>query len=217
MSVSIADAKALVRRFRLRYFPDTLTRLLRRELAGMQSVLDLGCGSNSRLQFVPGPERKVGVDAFQPSLDKAMAKGIYHEVHCMPLDQIELPEKSFDAVIALDLVEHFEKPEGLAFISKMESLAKKKVLIFTPNGFLPQAPYEDNPWQEHKSGWDTAELRALGYQVEGVLGLKSLRGEFHLPVIRPHYLGGKLAMATRLWTSWHPEKDAALLAVKECP
>lgn len=207
--------KARVRRFRLRYFPDALTKVLRRELAGMHSVLDLGCGSDSRLQFVQGIAHKVGVDAFQPSLDQAVAKGIYHEVHCAKLDQLDLPHKAFDAVIALDVIEHFEKAEGLAFLKKMEALASKKVILFTPNGFLPQAPFDGNPWQEHKSGWDCGELRALGYRVEGVLGLKGLRREGHLSVIWPQYLGEKISELTHLWTARRPERDAALLAVKE--
>jgi SAM-dependent methyltransferase len=204
-----------LRRFRHRLFPDRFTSLLRRELDGMGSVLDLGCGTDSRLQYVRGVGRKVGVDAFQPSLDQAAARGIYHELMCLKLDQLDLPKKSFDAVIALDVIEHFDKAAGLAFLETMESLAVKKVLLFTPNGFLPQAPYQGNPWQEHKSGWDTAEFRALGYRVEGVLGWKRLRGELHLPVIRPRPLGQIFSDLSAFWTARHPEEDAALLAVKD--
>ena len=45
--------------------------------------------------------------------------------------------------------------------------------------------------------------------------LKWMRGESHLPKLRPMYLGEKIANATRhFYTRHRPEKDAALWAVK---
>lgn len=192
-----------------------LNRLMQKELQGMESVLDLGCGSDSQLRFVQGVSKKVGVDAFEPSIEKARAKGIHDEYLIMPLDQIDIPDKSFDAVIAIDLVEHFEKDESRAFIAKMESLAKKKVFLFTPNGFLPQPSYDNNPWQEHKCGWEAAELQDMGYHVQGVLGFKWMRGLYHRPYLRPRLVGNWIANRTRdLWTAKRPHLDAGLVAVK---
>lgn len=192
-----------------------LNSLVKRELQGMGSVLDLGCGSDSRIRFVPGVRRKVGVDAFQPSIDKAKAKGIHDEYLTMPLDQLDLPDKSFDAVMAIDLLEHFEKEESRALLATMERLARTTAVLFTPNGFLPQPALDGNPWQEHRCGWDSVELKARGYRVEGVLGFKWMRGEGHFSVFRPGPIGDLVAnFSRRVWTHRRPQLDAALFAVK---
>lgn len=212
----IDPLRAAVRDIRRRWFPDTLTRLLARELDGMGSVLDVGCGDDSRLQFVRGVGRRVGVDAFAPAVERARERGIHDEYIVTTLGELSLPDASFDAVIAIDVIEHFEKDESRRFVDRLESIARRKVVLFTPNGFLRQPPLDGNPWQEHRCGWDVSELRARGYRVEGVLGLQRLRGEGHVPTLRPRYLGEKLANTTRhLWTRRRPELDAALFAVKD--
>ena len=43
----------------------------------------------------------------------------------------------------------------------MEKVARKKVIVFTPNGFVPQRPYDGNPFQEHLSGWSVDEIHEL--------------------------------------------------------
>lgn len=210
-----APWRARWRRWRREHLPDPMIRLLRRELEGMGSVLDVGCGSDSPLQFVHGLGRRVGVDAFEPSIRASRERGLHDEYLQMDLGALDIPPKSFDAVVLLDLIEHFEKPEGLAFLRKLEAIAVRKVLVFTPNGFLPQPPYEDNPWQLHRSGWDAPEFRALGYRVHGVLGWKPLRGQLNRPRFRPWPLWERVANASRIVTARRPELDAALLAVKD--
>ena len=42
----------------------------------------------------------------------------------------------FDACIAIDVIEHLPKEEGLKLMEDMESIAKRKIIIFTPNGFF---------------------------------------------------------------------------------
>jgi hypothetical protein len=49
-----------------------------------------------------------------------------------------------------------------------------------------------------------------------MLGLKSLRGEFHLLKGKPRFFWGIVSMLTHLfWTRWSPENAAAILCVKE--
>ena len=66
----------------------------------------------------------------------------------------------------------------------MERLASKLVVIFTPNGFLPQKS-KDGDLQQHLSGWTAQEMREHGYNVIGMFGRKSLRGEYHRLVHQP--------------------------------
>lgn len=58
----------------------------------------------------------------------------------------------------------------------MERWAKKKAIIFTPNGFLKQKEYDKDKLQIHKSGWSIDDFKSLGFKVYGVGGYKKLRG-----------------------------------------
>ena len=54
-------------------FP-TLVSVLKEELKDCESVLDLGCGPNSPLQYCTNIKHSVGVEAFQPYLEKTQEK-----------------------------------------------------------------------------------------------------------------------------------------------
>ena len=51
-------------------FP-TLVYVLKQELKDCQSVLDLGCGPDSPLQYCTNVQHSVGVEAFQPYLEES--------------------------------------------------------------------------------------------------------------------------------------------------
>jgi hypothetical protein len=78
-------------------------------------------------------------------------------------------------VLTSDVIEHLSKHDGYELICQMEAIAKKRVVIFTPNGMLGQKPEPDNPFQAHLSGWTVSEMRRLGYKVVGVHGFKWFR------------------------------------------
>ena len=86
--------------------------------------------------------------------------------------------RSFDAVVCLDVVEHLERAQALELLATLESIARRRVVVFTPNGFVPQPATPDNPYQEHLSGFTTDEMRDLGYTVRGIHGLWFLLGAF---------------------------------------
>ena len=143
------------------------------------SILDVGCGKSSPVQYLPKRGHLVGVDLFKPSIEKSRAKGIHDEYHVMNVLDIDKKFKpsSFDAVIALDLIEHLTKEEARNLIKKMERIAKKIIIVFTPNGFFHQDEFDKNVLQEHKSGWETHEMRKLGFKVVGVHGWRPLRAK----------------------------------------
>jgi hypothetical protein len=98
----------------------------------------------------------------------------------------------------------------------MERIARDKIIVFTPNGFLPQDPWDGNPMQEHLCGWSVEDFRSRAYRVEGVLGWKALRGDLHAPRLALRPLADMVCELTRiLYTGRRPEKDAALWAVKD--
>jgi len=78
-----------------------------------------------------------------------------------------LPDKSVDAVLALDFIEHLRKEEGERFLQEAERLAKRQIVLFTPLGFYPQGVLESRldrwgldggEWQAHRSGWSPADF-----------------------------------------------------------
>ncbi|MDB4891928.1 MAG: hypothetical protein JWL61_3783 [Gemmatimonadetes bacterium] len=144
------------------------------------TLLDVGCGFNSPVQLLSHrPERLVGIDGYLPVIEQSRAKGIHDEYHLMSLLDIEkeFGPKSFDCVLASDVIEHFLEGDAADLIAQMELVARKKVILYTPNGFLPQGEEYGNAYQRHLSGWSAAQMEARGYRVVGIEGLRCLRGE----------------------------------------
>jgi hypothetical protein len=116
--------------------------------------------------------------------------------------------------VALDLIEHVSKKEGNALIQDMERIASKKILIFTPNGFLRQQSH-DGDLQEHLSGWTADEMQSLGFTVIGMHGHKFFRGEHHEHRFRPRRLSGIVSQLSHYcYTRSHAANAAAILCVK---
>jgi hypothetical protein len=82
-------------------------------------------------------------------------------------------EKAFNIVLALDLVEHLKKEDSIKLISNMKKLAKRLVIITTPNGFTSGKVVNGNILQLHMCGYTIRELKQFGYKVRGI-GVKVL-------------------------------------------
>jgi len=187
---------------------------LRKELSGSGRVLDLGCGRNSPIFFC-SILYSVGVEMFEPYLEESKKKGIHNEYIKADIRKIEFKPKSFDAVVALDVLEHLTKEEGLILVKKMENWARKKVIIFTPNGYLWQNGYDNNPLQEHKSGWSVEELEKLGFKVVGINGWRKLRGYRATIKYKPNFLWYRISDLTQKITYYYPKLAFQLFAIKE--
>jgi SAM-dependent methyltransferase len=187
---------------------------LRRCFNDCTSVLDLGCGPSSKLQYFD--MRKVGVEGHEPSLLAARSRGTHDEliqINVQNIGESFLPD-TFDVVVALDLIEHVTKEEGLRLLSDMERIARKRVIVFTPNGFMPQES-ADGDLQEHLSGWSTTDFSERGYQVYGMHGLERLRDGVRLRY-RPRILWGMVSLLSQVFYTYrHPHAAGHLFAVRE--
>ena len=212
-------ARGLLRRALIDPFDQQLRRELERELVGScETVLDLGCGRASPLgHFSRGFRRCVGVDLFEPYLQESVAAGIHTAYECIDVMDIarHFEPREFDCVVALDLIEHLPKDTGLELLRMMETIAARKVVVFTPNGFVPQQAYDGNPWQEHRSGWDVSEMESRGYRIVGLHGWKRLRGELGRARLRPARLWELVALWTQPAVRRHPRNAFHLLCVKD--
>ncbi len=155
----------------------TVVYEIKKELKDCESVLDLGCGPSSPLQFCPDIKRSVGVEGYEPYLKRSQDAKIHTEYLNKQLQDLDFAPGSFDVVMMIEVIEHLPEADGLALIQKAEKWAKKKVIISSPNGFIAQKEVDSNPLQKHLSGWDYVTMKKLGYESRGLAGLKSLRQE----------------------------------------
>ena len=137
----------------------TLDAELDRNLRDCSAVLDLGCGPISPVGALKYLTTRVGVEPFGPYLE------------------LDFEPRSFDAENMIDDIEHMTEEDGLNALRLAEKWARKKVIINSPNGYIPQKSLDGNPLQEHKSGWSYSKMKELGYISRGLAGPKWLRQE----------------------------------------
>lgn len=191
-------------------------KLLEVKLAGCNSVLDIGCGFNSPIRSVKKAFYSEGIDIHKPSVIQSKKSKIHSKYIIGNIRNLTkyYKYKSFDGVIAIDVIEHFEKKDALALLKTMEKIARKKIIILTPNGFVGQGHHDDNPYQVHKSGWCKKDLISLGYKVYGLRGLKYIRKELATLKYKPWIIWGFIAFITEPLLYYFPNISFDLFAVK---
>jgi 2-polyprenyl-3-methyl-5-hydroxy-6-metoxy-1,4-benzoquinol methylase len=73
-----------------------------------------------------------------------------------------LPSRGYEAVMAIDILEHLDKPQGIRFLEELKRVASGFVLVSTPKDFHAQT-VEANPLENHRSVWSAQELAAAGF------------------------------------------------------
>lgn len=205
-----------MKRFVRKYQDIFYFKAIERLLSDCESVLDVGCGADSPLGKVKKTFYSEGVDLFKDSIEKSKKKRIHDEYKLADIRKIDkiYKNKSFDAVIALDVIEHLKKEDSILLIKKMEKIARKKVILLTPNGFYHQDAYGGNPYQIHESEWKTKDLRGLGYKTYGLRGLKYLRGEYATIKYKPWIFWGFVAFFSEVPLYFFPTFSYHILGVK---
>ncbi|NCA70889.1 MAG: hypothetical protein EOM91_12415 [Sphingobacteriia bacterium] len=66
----------------------------------------------------------------------------------------------YDLTLALAIIEHLEKEQGIAFVNHLRRISKS-VIISVPKNVLPQEGL-DNPFETHRSNWSEDDFVALG-------------------------------------------------------
>lgn len=130
-------------------------------------VLDVGCGILDWCDGKPLARRYLGVDAFRPYLG-AIKRAVMTAHLGMPFGLRIFEDQSFDVVIAFDILEHLLERDGHELLEHVERIARKRVLLITPDGFAPQDGIDawgfgPNEMQRHLSGWPREKLEAMGY------------------------------------------------------
>lgn len=197
------------------FYPEFLEKKIIK--SGCQSLLDLGCGKDSPIKFFSEKFKySLGVDNFPDYIKQSKEKKIHSEYLLEDILSAckRIKSKSFDCVLASDLIEHFSKEDGEILIKEMERIAVKKVFIFTPNGFVPQKKYDNNQGQVHLSGWSVGEMRKLKYKVYGIGGLKFIKGEKRRIKLFPKKLWLRIALLSQVFLANYPSLSFQILCVK---
>jgi hypothetical protein len=135
------------------------------------SILDVACGLSLKGKFIR-TNTLVGLDLHAPYLKAVEGAEPGHDWIPVVADVNEIQRlflpNSFDLVLALDIIEHLEKPDALRLLTDLERVAKVAVILETPRGFLPQDKdilgFSQHHLQTHRCGFEKEELEELGYQ-----------------------------------------------------
>ena len=164
-----------------------LNTALRKLDGNATSVLDLGCGRGRTARSIKKRGYYLaGLDIYLPCVLVCREKGHYNDLILGDVTHPPFKPKSFDIVWCLEVLEHQNKEDGLRLIKEMEDIARRLVIISTPEGSYPHKEIE-NPYQEHLSTWCVEDLKAMGYKVYGH-GHKSLRGKIEFDARLPVWL-----------------------------
>lgn len=134
----------------------------------IETVLDVACGLSLKSKFL-GAKNIVGVDIYEPYL-KAIESDVPYSVVKYDVRKINniFIDNSFDAVYALDIIEHLEKDDSIRLIEQCKKIAKKVVIVETPNGYLPQnidiQGFGADEFQTHRCSWNVEELQCMGFK-----------------------------------------------------
>ncbi len=152
-----------------------LSSLLSKKLEDEWLILDIGCGRISSLTGVEKGAYRVGLDNYKPYILKIKESSTHNAYVLGDARALPFKSNSFDCAVATEILEHLTKQDGLRMIEDIERVVKKRIIMTTPNGFLPTyASPDDNPEETHLCGYTAGELKKLGFKVWGFNGLKTL-------------------------------------------
>jgi len=101
-------------------------------------VLDLGCGFGVPMLFIRSRRKvtfSVAIDIKVKRVKYCVSKGIHDCGIVADVRYLPVRKESFDIVLCLDLIEHLCKKDGLKLLIELDRIAKKQIIVHTPNGF----------------------------------------------------------------------------------
>jgi 2-polyprenyl-3-methyl-5-hydroxy-6-metoxy-1,4-benzoquinol methylase len=142
-------------------------------LGKINTVLDVGIGygiySAIVRQYLDSgvqPFRVIldGIEAFPKYRNPQWA--MYHHVYGQALQEVTL-NKSYDAIIMCDVIEHLEKKEGKWQLDRLIAHLNPNgiLLVSTPAIFCEQGAVHGNEYERHVSLWAVEDFMEMGYEI----------------------------------------------------
>lgn len=186
-----------------------------------KSLLDLGCGPGKIISMIKHRTKvgnAVGVDIYKPFIEKCKTEGNFDDLILKDINKISYPPKSFDVVLANQVIEHLTKKDAFNLIAKMEKIAKKQVIISTPIGSIEDPHHDGNKYQKHQSAFMPADFEKMGYKIvkygyRWLLGPKGLTINTKSPLLRKFYFILNFLL-TPLYYIWQDSCDYYFVATK---
>lgn len=156
--------------------PFSYMYILRQSLGESKTILDLGCEDGKLMELLSeGKDWQItGVDIFAKNVAVAAKRKKFVEVFRGDVVSISKKlikeKKKYDVVFCSQVIEHIDRKAGEELLSLVDKLAKKRIVMGTPRGFMeqPAAFLGENPHQIHKSGWSEGDFRNRGYKIYGI-------------------------------------------------
>jgi glycosyltransferase involved in cell wall biosynthesis len=186
---------------------------LEKEISKSDTLLELGC---SVFDIRWKQSYSCGVEPDDVYLDEHKNRRIHNEYIRADIRKVHFKQRSWDAVIALDVFGRLTKGEGYELIENMEYWSRKMIAICTPNGHVwPDSyPYDYGAPRRYVSGWTATELKRLGFRVIGIDGWKRLRQPDSSIKYKPEVVWQMISDVTQKIIRYYPKLASKLLAVK---
>lgn len=131
------------------------------------SILDLACGRGLPMRKIRSRMKikyAVGVDLFKPYLKECQSLKLHDKYVCTDVRKLPFKEKSFDVVLALQVLEHIPKKDSWRVLERLEKIARKQVIVSMPIGKSFHLAVDGNKLQLHQSAFFPEELEQRGYK-----------------------------------------------------
>ncbi len=210
-------------RWKLRgHVPFTNWNLVQKHMDGTaKTILDVGCGNGSPMRFLNrhGCFSTVGIDGFGLSLKQCKRVNSHSALVLGDVRSLPFRENSFDIVLCLQVLEHFDREGNQLLLAQIERIAKRRVIVTTDIGEHVQGPTTDgNLLQTHKYIWSVNELKQSGFRVFG-MGLSGWGGETGVSRLLPTPLRWLFSTLLQLMVGpvmyFFPRYAGAALCVKD--
>jgi SAM-dependent methyltransferase len=141
-----------------------------------RSVLDLGIGMGFYRGVVrqwldkgvrPWTTELVGVEAWAAYRNPMWE--LYDELHIETIEAyLQRADKQFSAILLMDVLEHFEKPQGETVIEQCRARRAPggAFWIATPAVWMEQGAAHGNEFERHQSLWTAADLLGRGFKIK---------------------------------------------------
>lgn len=138
------------------------------------SILDIGCGAGKYGVlfreyldiYVVGADRGKrshridGVDVFEKNIS-AVHDEVYDNIFLGDVRGLLESLGRYDLIFIGDVIEHFEKCEGIGLLKGCLDHADLAVLVVTPSVFMEQGCHDGNVHERHLSLWRKEEFDAI--------------------------------------------------------
>lgn len=155
--------------------------LIQEHLTELDTLLDLGSGI---MQGSDDLKCKciIGVDLIDKYLDRIK---LLHPTVKADITKLDIfVDDSYDVVLSMDSIEHLKLEDAQKLIVEMKRIARKKVIIYTPNEFKSNEEQVTNSWdlghnelQRHLCLIDKQYFRNNGFVIrtdnEGIFAIWS--------------------------------------------